>query len=112
MQLSQYLNATWEKMPRIQIRRDVQLGELVGNGLELKCRVEITSKTAQGLLTVRQFDIWIGESLPAGEYKLVIPGETLLMQYSHGLWQEIPGKKIPVQEIPVHKPAMEQRSVA
>lgn len=112
MPLSQYFNSTWEKMPRIQIKSDIQLGKLMGNGLELRCRVEITSKMTQGLPTVRQFDVWVGQSLPAGEYKLVIEGETLLMQYSRGLWHEIPGKKIPVQEIPAHKPAKEQRSVA
>jgi hypothetical protein len=62
---------------------------LFGNGLECRCRVEITTLTSQGRPHVRQLDIWVGESLPAGEYRLVMNGETLLMHYSKSLWHEI-----------------------
>ncbi len=89
MPASQTSGAEWELMPRIQVKRDIRQGVLFGNGLECRCRVEITTLTSQGRPHVRQLDIWIGESLPAGEYRLVMNGEILLMQYSHGLWHEI-----------------------
>jgi|ERR1039457_6103451 hypothetical protein len=89
MPASQPSDAEWERMPRIQIKRDIQQGVLFGNGVAYRCRVEITTMTSQGRPHVRQLDIWIGESLPAGEYRLVINGETLLMHYSRGLWHEV-----------------------
>ena len=89
MPASQTSGAEWELMPRIQIKRDIRQGVLFGNGLECRCRVEITTLTSQGRPHVRQLDIWVGESLPAGEYRLVMNGETLLMHYSKSLWHEI-----------------------
>jgi len=87
--LSEISKGAWERKPRTQIKRDIQQGVLLGNELASRCRVEITTKASQGLPPTRQLNIWVGEILPAGEYLLVIKGETLRMQYSQGLWREI-----------------------
>jgi len=87
--LSEIFNGAWESMPRVQIKKDIQQGVLLGRGLASRCRVEISTKTSEGHPSTRQLDIWVGEPLPVGEYKLVIKGEILLVRYWRGLWKEI-----------------------
>jgi hypothetical protein len=96
--LSDSFNGAWESMPRVQIKKDIQQGVLLGGGLALRCRVEITTKASEALASSRQIDIWVGKSLPAGKYKVVMKGETLIMQYSRGSWKEITSRDLPKRE--------------
>ena len=100
--MSEIFNGAWESMPRVQIKKDIQQGVLLGRGLASRCRVEITTKTSAGHPSSRQLDIWVAEPLPVGEYKLVIKGEILLARYWRGLWREF---------IP-HDPAKQQSGAA
>lgn len=100
--MSEVFNGAWESMPRVQIKKDIQQGVLLGRGLASRCRVEITTKTSEGHASIRQLDIWVAEPLPVGEYKLVIKGEILLVRYWRGLWREF---------IP-HDPAKQQSGAA
>jgi hypothetical protein len=100
--MSETFNGAWENMPRIQVKRDIQQGVLLGDGLALRCRVEITTKASEGLVSTRKLDIWVEESIPASEYRLVMNGESVLMKYSRGSWCEITD----------HNPAKQRQIVA
>jgi hypothetical protein len=76
-------------MPRIQIKREIKHGDLIGNGVECKCRVEVATQLMEGTPLDRTLDIWVQDPLPEGDYKLLVDGGTVSMRYSRGLWQEV-----------------------
>jgi hypothetical protein len=76
-------------MPRIQIKREIKHGELIGNGVKCKCRVEVATQLLEGIPRDRTLDIWVQDPLPEGNYELLIDGGTVSMRYSRGLWQEV-----------------------
>jgi hypothetical protein len=81
--------STGEVMPRIQIKTDVHLGVLRGNDVECKCRVEIVTKTIQGVFSGRELDIWVANPVPDGTYQLLLNDETLNMVLKRGVWKEV-----------------------
>ena len=76
-------------MPRIQIKREIKYGNLVGNGVECKCRVEVVTQLVEGIPIDRALDIWVQNPIPEGNYKLLLDGETVSMRYTRGSWQEV-----------------------
>lgn len=76
-------------MPRIQIKTDVHLGLLRGNDVECKCRVEIVTKTVQGVPSARDLDIWVANPVPDGTYQLLLDSETLDVLLQRGVWKEV-----------------------
>ena len=76
-------------MPRSQIKREIKYGDLVGNGVECKCRVEVVTQLIEGIPRDRTLDIWVQDPLPEGNYKLLVDGGTISMRYIRGSWQEV-----------------------
>ena len=77
-------------MPRIQVKKSVQQGVLSGNGVDCKCRVEISTQFIEGNPTDRTLDIWVLKAPSEGAYKLLMNGEAVSMRYTRGLWHEVP----------------------
>jgi len=75
-------------MPAFQIKREFHKGVLIGNGIARRCRVEFVIRTAPGLPTLRQLDIWIDDSPPEGNYKLSVNGSILAVRFARGAWLE------------------------
>jgi hypothetical protein len=77
-------------MPRIQVKKSVQQGLLSGNGVDCKCRVEISTQFIEGNPTDRTLDIWVQKAPPEGAYRLLMDSEAVSMRFSRGLWREVP----------------------
>jgi hypothetical protein len=77
-------------MPRIQVKKSVQQGMLSGEGVDCKCRVEISTQFVEGKPTDRTFDLWVQKTPPEGTYRLLLDGAAISMRYRRGLWQEVP----------------------
>jgi hypothetical protein len=83
------MKKTGDGMPRIQIKRNTKQGILIGNGVERKCRVDVATQLVEGIPTDRSFDIWVQDSLPPGDYKLLVEDAIVSMRYKRGAWQKI-----------------------
>lgn len=77
-----------ENMSPIRIIREVHQGVLSGNGIECKCRVELATRINPGFPTIRMLDVWIPQKPPEGNYKLLLNGTTLEVQFKRGAWLE------------------------
>jgi hypothetical protein len=77
-------------MSRIQIKKEIKHGELIGNGVKCKCRVEVATQLMGEISLDRTLDIWVQDPLPEGNYTLLlVDGETVSMRYTRGSWQEV-----------------------